>query len=130
MHGGFLLFNTAYFRRSRAFMQEAGKVVQRSRRTDRINLHAPIVFVPHPTPQTERVGVCLDKPAEANALHATEHIPAARYGWRLRQCFDSAAPSVSIIASTSDRNDLTVKGLVIRRKPLSTTYRCTTWRSS
>ncbi len=123
LHGSFVLLNPAHLSSWRTLVQESGKLIQRRRWTDGIHLHTPVVFVLHPSAQAESFRVCLDKPAEAHPLNTPGHVPAARYGCSVRQCFDSVAPPASMMASTSDRSDLTVKGLVIRRKPRSTTYR-------
>ena len=80
LHGGFVLLNPAHLSCGGTFVQESGKLIQRRRWTERINLHTPIVFVLHPPTQPESFCVCLDKPAESHALNTPGHVPAARYG--------------------------------------------------
>ncbi len=70
LHGGFLLFNSAYFGHARSFIQIGRKLIELVSSADRIDVHTTVVFVAHPPAYTDRGRVFFYKPAEPDALHA------------------------------------------------------------
>jgi hypothetical protein len=97
---------------------------------DRINLDAAVVFIANPAMHADVARILLHEPAESDALHSSRDKPSARLkfqwpGSRLRADLESL-----MTALISCRKLFIVKGLDIRRNPLSRTWRCTTWRSS
>ena len=121
LHYGFLLFDTTNVRMARALVKEPRKFVQLVQSTDCINLDATVIFVAHPSPKTDTIGVLLHEPAEADPLHSPSDEPAPRFDRRPSQFFGSATPTDSISAWTAERNEPIVNGLGRSLKPFSTT---------
>ena len=48
LHGGFVLFNSAYVGRAGSLVQPGGEAVQLVRRADGVNLHPAVVFIANP----------------------------------------------------------------------------------
>lgn len=108
-------------------MQQCGQPVQLVGRTHGIHLDAAVILISDPAAHTDLSGMFLNEPAEADALHVAGNEPASR------ALFQTCAPT----GARPDRASLTaevsrwgVNGLGTSAKPFSTTYFCTTWRSS
>jgi hypothetical protein len=133
LHGGVLFFNSAHVRHARPAVQKRCQFVQLLRRTDGVDLDAAIILIPDPAPQAEVIGIFFHKPPETDTLHAAGNEPAPRLDFPAFQCADSFSPSGSPSSMRSwivERNTFAVNGLGIKLNPISTTYRCTTCRSS
>lgn len=76
LHGRFLLLNSANIRHPWTLMEIAGKLLQLLRSAYGVDVDAPIVFIAHPASQSKSRSLFLDKPTEADALHATGNEPA------------------------------------------------------
>lgn len=110
-------------------MQQRGQLIELVRGTCGVSAHAPVIFVPHPSPQTQLLGMADHKCTETDALHASGDAPLACGIQKLRSTrppgFIPESTSRTVLARTAG-----VNGLGSSVKPFSTTYFCTICRSS
>jgi hypothetical protein len=124
LHGGFLLFNSAYLSQARPLVQKCRKFSQLIGSAGRVDLNPAVIFVADPAAHPDKARVPLDKEAKSNALNTPRNKPAARFDvWPFQRAVSPRrADSESlIISSIASRKLFAVKGLEIRRNPLSTT---------
>ena len=69
LHGGLAFVDAANGGHAGSLVQKARQPVQPIGRAYRVNLHAAICLIPHPTSQSQIDGVFLNKPAKAHPLY-------------------------------------------------------------
>jgi hypothetical protein len=121
LHGSFLLFNSANLGHSGTLVKKCRQLLQLVRSADGVNLYPAIILISNPTADPEIVRILRDEPAEPDALHSSRHKPSPRLKFQRADSLGRPGLGPFTTASIACRKLWTVKGLGIRRNPLSRT---------
>ena len=79
LHGRTDLFNPSNLRLRRTAIKRGSEAIELFLIANAIHLDASVIFVAHPSPDTDRVGTGMDKPAESDSLHTSRDKPGTRF---------------------------------------------------
>ena len=78
LHGGFLLFNSAYVSHARSLVQKRSQLVQLIGRAGGVDLNPAIVFISDPAAHSDLDRLVLYEETKSNTLYAPRDKPSAR----------------------------------------------------
>jgi hypothetical protein len=75
LHSGFPRFNSADLSHTGSAIEEPDQLIKLFGIADCIDLHPPVILIPHPAAKSDPARVLLDKPAESHTLHPAGNKP-------------------------------------------------------